>query len=247
MLEDALTMARGQIGELTVQGSPPGAEVFIDGRSVGALPLQSTIKVPARNTEVVVRAPGYAERRQFVPIAGGHRHEVAIDLPRVGQPAEPAPAVTLSLSPAATAMPAPPPSASAVTEQSAPEITAGSPRLRAAAWVAGGGAVVAAGTGLALQLAARSNTADFNGSCKNDPVDGIVARDHAPLTLQKCHDWYDALTWQTRWSVISYVSSGALAVTSAVLFLTSGPPAATTHAHVRCGPTANGVGCAGIF
>jgi hypothetical protein len=247
MLVDALTMARAQIGELAVQGSPPGAEVFVDGRLVGALPLASTIKVPGRNTEVVVRAPGYAERRQFVPVAGGRRHEVAIDLPRIKQPAEPAPAVMVSSSPAATAVPAPPPSASVVTEERAPDTTTGSSGLRSAAWVAGGGAVVAAGTGLALQLAARSNLSDFNGSCKNDPMHGIVVHDPATLTLQECNDRYDALTWQRRWSVIGYVSGAVLAITSTALFLTSGPQAPRTHAHLRCGPTANGIGCAGIF
>ena len=39
MLTDALTTARSQIGQLSVEGSPPGAEVVVDGRGIGVLPL----------------------------------------------------------------------------------------------------------------------------------------------------------------------------------------------------------------
>jgi hypothetical protein len=249
MLADALTMARGQIGELAVQGSPAGAEVLVDGRSVGALPLPSTIKVPAHNTEVIVRAPGYAERRQFVPIAGGHRHEVAIDLPRIEQAPELPPVVMVSPSPAPSPSPPRPTSASAVAEEHAADATTGGDGsgLRTAAWVVGGGAVVAAGTGLALHLSAESNLSDFNGSCKNDPTDGIVMRIGGVLTKEQCHDHLDSWTWQRRWSVIGYVSGAALAVASTVLFLTSRPATPTAHAHLQCGPTANGVSCLGTF
>src|SRR5215471_14460598 len=53
MLADALATARSQIGELAIQGSPAGAEVVIDGRVVGVLPISSPIEVVARNTEIV--------------------------------------------------------------------------------------------------------------------------------------------------------------------------------------------------
>src|SRR5262245_56736154 len=65
MLTDALTMARSQIGELAIAGSPAGAAIAVNGRDVGVLPLASSIKVPARNTEVIVRASGFTEQRQF--------------------------------------------------------------------------------------------------------------------------------------------------------------------------------------
>ena len=80
MLKDALILARSQIGELTVQGGPAGAEVVVNGRVVGALPLASPVKLPARTAEVVVRAPGHSERREMVPIAGGQRHALTVNL-----------------------------------------------------------------------------------------------------------------------------------------------------------------------
>ncbi len=76
ILADALSMARSQLGELTIQGNPPGADVIVNGHSVGTLPLPLPIKLPARNTEIVVRAPGYsdaardhADRRRPAPFA----------------------------------------------------------------------------------------------------------------------------------------------------------------------------------
>src|SRR6187455_1049710 len=64
ILTDALAMARAQIGELALQGSPAGAEVVVDGHVAGTLPLASPIKLAARNAEIVVRAPGYLDQRQ---------------------------------------------------------------------------------------------------------------------------------------------------------------------------------------
>ena len=68
MLTDALTMARQQIGEVAVRGTPPGAEVFVNGRTVGTLPLSSPIKLAPSNTELAVRAPGFSERREVVRV-----------------------------------------------------------------------------------------------------------------------------------------------------------------------------------
>jgi hypothetical protein len=248
MLSDSLTMARGQIGELAIAGNPAGATVAVNGRDVGILPLSSTIKVPARNTEIVVRASGYAEQRQFVPIAGGQRHELTFNLAKVEQPAEAAPVVVAAPAPAAAPSPAATPAApaAAAVEQSATRNEAPSSTARTAAWIAGGGALVAAGTGLALQLAARSNNSDFNASCETEPT--IHATGKA-LSNEQCQDRFDTWTWQRRWSLVGYSSGAALAVTSTVLFLVSRPTSAapTTHAHLTCAPTANGISCQGVF
>src|SRR5436190_3736606 len=76
MLVDALAIAKSHIGELTISGSPAGAEVVVNGRVVGALPLASTVKLAASDSEVVVRAPGYGEHRESVRIAVGQRREL---------------------------------------------------------------------------------------------------------------------------------------------------------------------------
>ena len=173
ILADALTMARSQIGELTIQGNPPGADVIVNGHSVGTLPLPLPIKLPARNTEIVVRAPGYSDQREIMPIAGGQRHSLTVNLKSTEKPAAPAPTVVVPRRrpppplcglPGAPQRPQRPRRRSS---RSAPPAgaTSGS-SARTAAWIVGGGAVVAAGTGLALQLAARSNDSTFNNDSR---------------------------------------------------------------------------------
>ena len=97
ILADAMAMARSQIGELTIQGNPAGADVIVNGHSVGTLPLPLPIKLsPARNTEVVVRAPGHSDQREIMPIAGGQRHSLTVNLKSTEKPsAASAPAVVV--------------------------------------------------------------------------------------------------------------------------------------------------------
>lgn len=246
MLVDALTMARAQIGELAIQGAPAGAEVVVNGRAVGILPLSSAVKLPARNAEVVVRAPGHSERRELVPIAGGQRHELSVNLEKIEKPAE-KPAVIALTSPPPSPTPAAAPSAPAVVEHRSADAAASGSNLRTAAWVFGGGAVAAAGAGLALNLAARSNRSEFDASCTRPG--GEIMVDGGPLTINECRDRYDAWESYRLWSVVGYATGAALAVTSAVLFLTSRPTPTAPNASARltCSPTLNGLSCQGLF
>ena len=99
---------------------------------------------------------------------------------------------------------------------------------------------MAAGTGLALHLAARSNDATFNSDCA--PMAN-------PLADAGCQDTYDAWQSDKRWSIVGYAAGAALAVTSAILFWTSRPVAAGRQRPrslpVRARPT--GIGCHGVF
>jgi hypothetical protein len=224
MLADALKLARAQVGDLAVDGSPAGAEVVVDGRAVGTLPLASPVKLAARNAEVIVRAPGYAPHKEVVPIAGGQRHQLTVTLEKIDKPAAAPPVVTPAASPAAPASGAAPiPAASSpVLVDEHGGAGASHSGLRTAAWICGGAAVAAVGTGVAMNLVARSHL--------DDPDD---------TTFQS----------YKRWSVVGYVSGAALAVTSGVLFWASRPTAAsaTPHAHLDCAPTFNGLACHGVF
>jgi hypothetical protein len=241
ILADALTMARSQIGELTIHGNPAGAEVVVNGHVVGVLPLPLPIKLAARNTEVVVRAPGHSEDRQIIPIAGGQRHELAVNLQSIEKAAPPAPSVVVASANPPPAGTTAAPATTLVQDRptgAAPASSASG--VRTAAWIVGGGAVVALGTGVALHLAARSNDTSFNNTC---------ARQANPLEEPSCKDTYDAWQFDKRWSVVGYITGGALAATSAFLFWTSRAPSSETTAHARfqCAPSPTGVGCQGVF
>jgi hypothetical protein len=246
ILADALAMARGQIGELTIQGNPPGADVIVNGHSVGTLPLPLPIKLAARNTEIVIRAAGYSEQREIMPIAGGQRHSLTVNLKSTDKSAAAAPTVVVPPPPRSAAAEAPPhiPDAPATTtvDERPSRIAPSGPGsgMRTAAWVVGGAAVAAAGAGVALQLAAHSQSDGFNNSpCK----------DMDPPFSTDCQNVWNAWQSDKRWSIVGYVAGGALAVTSAILFWTSRAPSSDTtpHAHFQCAPSPTGLGCRGVF
>ena len=248
MLKDALAIARSQIGELAVEGSPAGAEILVDARAIGVLPLAAPAKLAAREVEVVVRAPGYAPHKQLVLITGGQRHALTVNLEKIEEPAEATPVVTPTASAPSVPAAAPTTSAPVVIEQHADggSSSSSSSGLRTAAWIAGGGAVVAVGGGIALNLASRSSSSDFDGSCVN--MNGIHAAG-SMLKQSECEDRYNAWQSDRRWSIAGYVTGAALAVTSGFLFWASRPtsPVTTAHAHVACTPTPNGITCEGLF
>ncbi len=242
MLTDALTMARSQIGELAIEGGPAGAEVVIDGRTIGALP--SIMKVPARAIEVVVRAPGFAEHHEVVPIVGGQRHELTVRLQKVEKRAQPTPFAT-GPSPPSPALVAVPATVAPVVEGGG-RGTSGS-NLRTAGWIVGIGSLAAAGAGILLNLAANTKAADFDTSCAGSPTNGIMSA--SGVTVGECQDRYDSWQSYRRWSIGGYVTGASLAVTSTVLFFASRAPSPTTgaHAQLTCAPAPNGLSCRGTF
>ncbi len=246
MLADALTTARSQIGELALEGSPAGAEVVVDGRAVGVLPLSAPIKLAARSTEVVIRAPGYEQRREAVPIVGGQRHALTINLEKIEKPVEAKSTITAVADPSSASVATPAASPPMVVDRrsATEDSSAGSSSgLRTAAWIVGGGAVVAASAGLVLNLASRSNSSDFDGSCVN--MKGIHMVPGQMLTQGECEDRYDAWQSDRRWSIVGYITGTALAVTSGILFWAS--RSTSPHADVACMPTPSGVTCEGLF
>jgi hypothetical protein len=247
MVSDALATARAQIGELAVEGSPAGAEVVVNGRSIGVLPLSAPIKLAARITEVVVRTPGYEQRKELVAIVGGQRQALTMNLEKIAKPVNTA--STITVVPTSPSTPSARP-ATVVDRHAAPDDGVGrsDSGMRTAAWIAGGGAVVAAGAGLVLDLASRSSSSDFDSACVN--MNGIHMVPGQALTQGQCEDRYDAWQSDRRWSIVGYLAGTALAVTSGILFWASRPPAspsAAVHADVACMPTPGGVTCEGRF
>lgn len=65
---------------LKVDGSPPGAEVVVDGRFVGTIPVQ--LVVDAGPHDVALRMDGYVQKRQNIE-ADGKTIQVRLDLPKL--------------------------------------------------------------------------------------------------------------------------------------------------------------------
>jgi hypothetical protein len=81
-LEQALSEVQARIGEVEVAGTPAGADVRLNGKSVGRLPLPNPIPSDQGPMTVELRAPGYVTGSKSVYVTGGKRTLVRLELDR---------------------------------------------------------------------------------------------------------------------------------------------------------------------
>jgi hypothetical protein len=93
-LEGALADLRGRLAEIHIRGTPAGAEVLVNQRPVGRLPLDGPVRVAKGEVTIEVRAPGgKVGRRSFATTPGqSERVEFHLGEAQPAPPPEPAPA-----------------------------------------------------------------------------------------------------------------------------------------------------------
>ena len=97
-LKSQLATSKGMIGELAISGEPMGAEVWVNGKQVGRLPLPAPLRLDKGRAEIQIRAAGYVATSDTVAITGGKREERLFRLVR-----EPVAAVVTPVTPAPAA------------------------------------------------------------------------------------------------------------------------------------------------
>lgn len=90
MLRDALDGVAAHLGEITLQGSPPGARVRFDGRAIGTLPLPTGLEVAAGRHVLEVDADGYFPLARSIEVVGRERRSEVVELLRQPAPVDPA-------------------------------------------------------------------------------------------------------------------------------------------------------------
>jgi len=70
-LERAADFVGRHLGSLMLSGQPAGAEVRLDGRKLGALPLPDAVRVPVGSYQLEVLAEGYYPLRRPLVISSG--------------------------------------------------------------------------------------------------------------------------------------------------------------------------------
>ena len=244
MLGEQLAIAKGKIGELEVTGSPAGAEVWINGKRVGQLPLAAPLRLDKGRVGVELRAPGYVATSDSLVIVGGKREARSYTLARepappapLAAPAPPAPApVSHAPDPDSLAPPlmdatvnggaAPPQSVVAV----APAPPSAGSVTRTLAWVAAGGALAGVAVGTAEALVASSKRDAFNSHTGN--VNGTVTMDCATAALTTpCRALKDERDRALTLSIVGFAVAGALAVAAVTLFALSTPDRASAGPH----------------
>jgi hypothetical protein len=82
----------GHIGTLQLSGGPRGTEVKLNGRSIGTLPIEQSVRLEAGIYTLEARMPGHYPVTRSVALAGGALVRESITLTSVGDE-QPAPAV----------------------------------------------------------------------------------------------------------------------------------------------------------
>ncbi len=232
-LEEALGIIQAHLGRVEVIGDPAGAEVSVNGRSVGTLPLPNPVKVSAGEVDVEMHAAGYVAAQRTLTIVGGQYQRVVIHLAKEGAAAEepkPAPGPE---TPAGPVTPAP----------AAPDEGPSTTRL-ALKWTAAGLAGAGLVTGVVFTVLHQHDVSDFNSSCS--VVNGMGA-DRMGHPSSSCADKYNTNRTEQAVFIAGYVAAGVFAATWLVLQLTepSSPARASAEHALRgpvCAPGFSGVG-----
>jgi hypothetical protein len=236
VLESSLGTIRKHVGEVEILGDPKGAEVRIDGRLQGTLPLARSIHAAAGTVSVEVRAPGYMAVTRTVIVTPEELTRETIFLQQV------------SSTSAAQAEPArEPEGAKAGGDGAGPSGEHGAhPWGRRLAWVGVAGAGLFAIGGATALLVRESKAqwfSDQTHACdENLPNKGSTG----------CKDAYQAGQTATKLAIGSFIAAGVLGAGATALFLTSPSSSDTSRSStvgLACAPLGGqfGVTCATRF
>lgn len=257
-LEAVRAQVAEHIGYLELRGGVQGAEVLIDGRAAGTMPLSGPLRAVAGTASVTVRAPGYLPITRSAVITAGQLVRESFEMVREPEVAPPAP--TPAPPPVVPSAPPPPPPAPLPTPTPAPIAAPARPAVavfqapvvsapsdstgslhRSLGWVAAGGALLAIGGGV-WALAAREGALQDH----NNPALACTMNDRRTV----CFEPLDTADGLQTLAIAGFVGGGALAVTSLVLFLTApGAPRPRSSAGLGCGrgPGTVGLSCSMAF
>jgi hypothetical protein len=156
-LYDALNGTRNFLGTMEVVGRPDGAEVEVDGRTVGRLPLPRPLRmVSGHDVYVRVTAPGYEPLRRAVRIEQRELTRVVIELEALPLGRAAAPGAGPASGPGAYG----PPSYEDMVSPP-PRAPAGS-WMRPTGWISVAAAAVLAGGGALMLMRSNDKITAFN-------------------------------------------------------------------------------------
>jgi hypothetical protein len=148
VLRESLDRVLDQFGTLQVIGSPSGAEVVVEGRVVGTVPMNQPARIRVGDCKFEVRAPGYASVTRAVAIESSvpRRETVELSATSLSVVSQPQAATVRSIDPQRQPPPTEPDSGS----------RPGHSGVRTAGVVMGASGLVAIATGVGFGIAARS-------------------------------------------------------------------------------------------
>ena len=219
VLKRQLDAARANIGELVLTISPAGADVLLNGKPLDAGQLTGPIHLDKGQVVVEVRAAGFETARDTLTITPGKRERRTFALVPAPPPRVAATPVETGVPVAGTVAPGPD---TAAGHDTAGERSGSAGGERLAAWITGGVAVAALALGTAEAFNAASKRDDFNNH--TGTMGSVAYQDCGTAKLSDaCKPLKDSYDQARTLSIVGFAAAGALAVTSAVLFVLSSP------------------------
>ena len=233
-LEESLGTIQAHLGRVEVIGDPAGAEVSVNGRSVGKLPLDP-VKVSAGQVDVEMHASGYVSAQRTLSIVGGQYQRVVIHLAKEGPAAE---EPKLAASPEPSPAPAAPAPAVADDGPSSTRV--------ALKWTAAGLAGAGLVTGVVFTLLHSHNVDAFGADGCRLQGDTAVLKTNG-MADPGCQSKLETSQTYQNVFIAGYAAAGVFAATWLIFQLTE--PSASADAAVEhalrgpmCAPAFSGAG-----
>jgi hypothetical protein len=236
-LDQSLADIKTHVARVEVIGEPPNAELYVNGRLAGRLPLSNPVAVSEGQVDIELRAPGFVRGGRTVTLAGGQYQRMMIRLEPDRRPASEAAAAGpvgsgsgagagvegLSSASMAVATAAAP---GATVASAHPEPTPSATR-RVVQWTSLGLAGASLATGVAAGAISISNTSTFGklngGRCQDNGGRAFDSVKH--VLAPECQPSLDAARTARSWEIAAFVGAGVFATTWLILALTE--PAST--------------------
>lgn len=238
-LEAALEGIRDNLGELVVKGGPPGANVSVDGKEIGILPLTGAVRLLVGTVQVDVTATGYRPVNRVVRIEKRVTSVETVELSQIQREAAPTDRDTARQPPSTAAAVPIPDARQSTTVPRLPLAENPSPRTRPAAWIVLAGAALGLAGGAAAHILRQSRADQFNG----DAGCGV----QLPMRgASGCSSLYDGVQSAQDLAIAGYAAAALLGSVSAVLFLVSPTGLHSTSLACSAVPSA-GIACIATF
>jgi len=212
----------GKLGKLRIQCATAGAEVSLDGKPVGVAPIADLIWAMPGKHQVTARSANYAPAIEDVEVNANWVHTVVITMQPLASPVAVTPAPVVPPPPAAKP---PVPAALEVQAESPPPppepVKETARRGRVWTWVAGGAAVVFAGTAGLLGWSMQSKFDSLNKSCGS-----LSTSSSTPCSQSDI----DGVLLRRNLANVSWGLAAAAAATAGVLFFVEGHSVSVTPA-----------------
>jgi hypothetical protein len=256
-LVDAMGLIQRHLGRVEIIGEPEGAEVSVNGRQVGRLPLADPITVSVGEVDIELRAPGYQPGQRTITLVVGQYQRVVLRLNKEPQ----ASAAKPEAKPIAQVdSPPPPPEQDrgvTVVETArepakpAPPVEGPSTARTVLKWSAAGLSVASLAVGVTFTILQGRNVSAFDASDNCANLNGVAVYKNTTTPMPLCQKALDYAIFDTKMAVAGYVGAGVFAVTWLILQLTEPSPSAAAPEHAlgspRCAPLAGratGLECA---